>query len=192
MSKIVRFSTAAAIAALAVPVSAAAIAGSGVGAIPDGPAGADNPGAPLVITFAGVADAFSSVDIDITHSWVGDVSATLEDGNGNTAELLGVDGVGFGDSSAFGGVYSFAETGGDFAAAVAAVGFGVDVATGTYASANSVAGLIADGSDWTLTVVDSGAGDPGTVNAATLNTVPEPGSLALLGLGGLALLRRRR
>ena len=36
-------------------------------------------------------------------------------------------------------------------------------------------------------------GNPGlTLNSVTLETIPEPSSIALIGLGGLGLLRRRR
>ncbi|XAM01500.1 PEP-CTERM sorting domain-containing protein [Phycisphaeraceae bacterium D3-23] len=47
-----------------------------------------------------------------------------------------------------------------------------------------------DASAGTLTVVDWAFEDSG--GAINAGQVPEPGSLALLGLGGLALLRRRR
>lgn len=39
---------------------------------------------------------------------------------------------------------------------------------------------------------NQGAGENQTLNNYTLSVVPEPGSLALLGLGGLCVLRRRR
>lgn len=53
-----------------------------------------------------------------------------------------------------------------------------------------------DGSDpngtWRLYILDDAAGDWGYLDGAQLNIVPEPATLAALGLGFAALLRRRR
>lgn len=47
---------------------------------------------------------------------------------------------------------------------------------------------------WTLYIGDSASGDLGTLNGWTLSisAVPEPATIALLGLGALAMIRRRR
>jgi hypothetical protein len=49
---------------------------------------------------------------------------------------------------------------------------------------------------WTLRIVDGAAGDTGTLGswsaAGTYAAVPEPATMAVLGLGAAALLRRRR
>lgn len=53
---------------------------------------------------------------------------------------------------------------------------------------------LADG-DFYLIVFDYGVGDTGSLTSATLNlttAVPEPGSIAALGLTGAALVRRRK
>ena len=58
--------------------------------------------------------------------------------------------------------------------------------SGTLASVNASAGT------WTLFAVDSVGADIGTISRVRITTdVPEPSSLALLALGGLALIRRR-
>jgi len=40
--------------------------------------------------------------------------------------------------------------------------------------------------------VNNGGGEPFGFDDITISAIPEPGSLALLGLGGLCLLGRRR
>lgn len=54
-----------------------------------------------------------------------------------------------------------------------------------------------DAADWTLTIItgsESGLGNPnnGDNGSVVVTYIPEPASLVLLGLGGLALIRRRR
>jgi hypothetical protein len=49
---------------------------------------------------------------------------------------------------------------------------------------------------WTLTIVDRAGGDTGSISGwsaeGTYTAVPEPASMAVLGLGAAALIRRRR
>ncbi|RYG41077.1 PEP-CTERM sorting domain-containing protein [bacterium] len=84
-----------------------------------------------------------------------------------------------------------------------------DVPSGTYAMSDYVSGQ-PDGprldfspfngvdlnGEWTLLVGDFGVGDTGAIGSWSLNfgtnPVPEPATMAVLGLGAAALLRRRR
>ena len=52
--------------------------------------------------------------------------------------------------------------------------------------------LLADEAITSVGLARSNTGFTGNVTSFSLNSVPEPGSLALLGLGGLCVLRRRR
>ena len=56
----------------------------------------------------------------------------------------------------------------------------------------SVTLTMVDGSQFGANTLDEGGPIAGFGNPLTLDTVPEPMTIALLGLGGLALLRRRR
>jgi hypothetical protein len=72
--------------------------GTGTGAIPD-----DDLANPLVISFEvtgiGGAPAGVSVDMDVTHTWVGDIDATLAAPDGTTHDIIiNTGGPGFGDS----------------------------------------------------------------------------------------------
>ncbi|MGP1309846.1 MAG: proprotein convertase P-domain-containing protein [Phycisphaerales bacterium] len=145
-----------------------------------------------------VADA--SVELNISHTWVGDLSVTLSNGS-NSINLFnrpGFTGTGFGDNSNLGGAYLFADGGADFAAAAAAaIGTDAIVAPGTYAANGSFASTFGGGGSagtWTLSITDNAGGDIGNLSGWTLNLVPvpTPGAAALLGLAGVAGLRRRR
>src|SRR5690606_20770781 len=69
-----------------------------------------------------------------------------------------------------------------------------DPPTGTGDYVGGLTGIIADGNGEVLIEVEAPSEDGNFtyLNAMTINVVPEPGSLALLGLGGLAMLGRRR
>jgi hypothetical protein len=147
------------------------------------------------------------------HSWAGDIQAILTAPNGDNVHLFSKVGAttatSFGDSSDLAGTYTFINTvtAPTFEQAATTALSTAPIAPGTYQrSTNALAGATVgvDNDDytvfngdnlngnWTLTLKDWGAGDTGDlVNWSMDIFVPEPSSLALLGLGGLALLRRR-
>jgi len=124
--------------------------------------------------------------------------------------------TGFGDSSDALGPYTFTNPKAgttpplDIWAAAATAAAAAAVPGGSYRATNS--SLVttsappidlcapfskADGSGdgvgtWKLTITDLAGGDTGTLVSASLNLKPEPATMALLGLGALALIRRRR
>ncbi|WP_309489500.1 PEP-CTERM sorting domain-containing protein [Oceaniferula flava] len=70
--------------------------------------------------------------------------------------------------------------------------FDLDGTSGTLA-AGALSSLFTDSADGAYHFVAYSQGNPGlTLNSVTIDAVPEPSSAALLGLGGIALLLRRR
>lgn len=61
-----------------------------------------------------------------------------------------------------------------------------------YAPSNPLSSINATTGTWTISCNDNAGGDQGTIVRMVLYTVPAPGSLALLGMGGLLAARRRR
>ncbi len=176
--------------------------------------GAGSAGVNLTISAVPALTSISSVSITLSHSWVGDLRATLTNvASGQTVVLFSRigratpndNGSLFGDSSNFDGTYTFAATGSDLVAVAAATG-DVAIAPGTYFSSDmhtSTTTSVANGffagsqlaSDWVLNVSDWAAGDDaGLITAYSIEAspVPEPATMAALGLGVAVLLRRRK
>lgn len=205
MNKLV---TIAAVAGLAAAASAQTFTGAG-GAIPD--FAASTPG--VFTSSVNVASNLTIADLTLdlnglTHTWAGDLIVTLSNGT-TTATIFSRVGsttaTGAGDSSNFGGDYSFANTGADFwAAAAAAPATGSLIAPGAYAATGALSaaannafaaffGQSAAGT-WTLRITDNAGLDTGTLRDFDLNftLVPAPAGAGVLALGGLVAARRRR
>jgi subtilisin-like proprotein convertase family protein len=164
-----------------------------------------------------VVDAGNVVSVDLTmtgltHTWAGDLIATLQAPDGTTADIMRRVGAtsssALGDSSNFGGTYRYIDSGVDPVPPLVALDTNGVLASGDYWATtlgtatnagnkvnlnltfggHSAAGL------WTLTISDNAGGDTGSLQSATLNvnTVPEPATIGALSLAGAGLLVRRR
>lgn len=122
-----------------------------------------------------------SIGIEIEHTFAGDIEFTVGSPGGvfNLA-----DNEGGGDD--LGGIYEFVQAGGSDNA------WPVD-GVGPYNANGWVAGPIS-GDGWNVQLNDTFGGDEGYVTAVWIdyNVVPAPGAMALLGLAGVAGMRRRR
>lgn len=195
----------------AVSAPAAIFPGTGTGEIPDGgPNAPPDYGTPLVVSFAvsGITGTLTSVRVEFTgtHSYVGDVDVVLAAPGGSPSipvvSRIGVTLAGsFGDSSNYGGTYSFVDTAGSAAVDnIWSKALGTNgnpacttdciVPAGSYRTTApgqagqtspapvtnltaAFAGLTPAQANgtWTLTFRDAGAVDTGTVTAANLEIV---------------------
>ena len=147
----------------------------------------------------------------LTHTWLGDLIATVtytpNTGSAISVNLfnrIGLPPAGAGDSSDFGGDYTFSDSGADLWAAASAAGAAAAVAAGDYRATGAGSGAAIDlttlfaGADatgtWSLNVADRAGADVGAFTgwSVTLTSIPAPSALALMGLGGLVAGRRRR
>jgi subtilisin-like proprotein convertase family protein len=212
--------TVSAIASLTVlPASAVSFTGTGAGfSIPDNNA----TGASSTITVP-TSSNFLITDItvtlnNLTNTWIGDVTATLTYVPTNTTVSLfnriGRVTSGFGDSSNFGGNYSFNDAfTGDIWAVAASGNTSFVIPSGNYfptgASSGEVVTMLTSlagsqtAGDWRLTISDNAVDETGALGSWTLNlqgtpiapvSVPESSSglglLALGLLGAAAALKR--
>lgn len=151
----------------------------------------------ITVTDVGIIDTLDYVEIDISHTWVGDLHIRLDGPGGAGVVLLdrpGVPASTFGNADDFDGVYRF-EMGGLVFPELAGAAGGV-IAEDIYGPVDSFdrfSQQIKHG-DWTLTITDNAGGDTGVLRGwgFGVTNVPTPGAFALLGLGGLAAARRRR
>jgi subtilisin-like proprotein convertase family protein len=180
---------------------------SGQISIPD--LGVANP-SPVNFNVAGLDGLIVDVDVrfnNLTHSFTDDIGAVIFDPTDVGVILF--DGPGSGDGEA-GVTWSFDD------AAAATLSNAGDNLTGSYkpgqnqwsdpftgapnghpyntsfAPYNGTSGL----GTWRLFIEDFVGGDSGSIGSVDLiintNPVPEPATMAVLGLGALALLRKRR
>ncbi len=177
-----------------VSAPAATFPGTGVGAIPDSAGGPQVPGAPLDITFAatGLSGAPTNVEVSITltHTWVGDLKATLIAPNATQFVIYGYTGattVAFGSSSDLAGTYNYKDSAAGTNWWTAAITN--PVAAGDYRTTLSgptttpaavtnltaaFSGIPTSNGTWILRITDGGSGDTGTVTAATLTLTAGP------------------
>jgi hypothetical protein len=151
-------------------------------------------------------DSIDNVSFELAHSFLSDMHLTLQSPAGDLFLFARgrdsanappynapFDGGSLGDGgSSLGGValYNFAQAGDVWNDGNGAT----DPAPGgTFASIDWFSGPFAAG-DWTLQVIDAwDTVDDGALGEIVVSyTVPAPGALALVGIGGLALARRRR
>ncbi len=155
-----------------------------------------------------------SVDIAVTHTWIGDLTLMLQTPDGSFVGLMsrpgfaevgdgsgccgpGDDWVGQTENWSVGGTVD-AET---------MTGAGLDVGTAWAANPDSMVGIgsvasmsdLLGGSpngDWTLWASDSVAADAGTIDGWSITVtsvaVPEPTAAIFIGLGALGLCVRRK
>jgi hypothetical protein len=171
----------------------------------------------------GTVTSFNSISLNFgtgtttsprQHTWGGDLAAILTAPNGDNAHVFvrvgGTSSTALGDSSDWGGAYTFTNIGPSFAAAATTAGVGSIIANGSYGrftNATVAPRPTVDtddftvfhgddgGGTWTLTIQDWTGGDTGSITGWSIDitSIPEPASMGMLaGVAALPLLRRRR
>ena len=150
----------------------------------------------------GIIKNFKSVSlIGFNHTWAGDLTIILRHKDNNLSVTLldrpGFPQSGFGDSANFNGQtsgpYNWTDTG--FVYDTDA--FGIDVTNHSLAPIPPSALADFNNKDkyglWSLIITDFAAGDTGKLGSwtITINNVPAPGAVALLGMLGFRRRRRR-
>ena len=136
-----------------------------------------------------------NIPINMSHTWVGDLfievrHKTPADYSVVLCDRPGVPASTFGNSSDLSGNYVFR----DGFAPLAETGATPAGTYGPHAGQVISRGVQDKFGEWSLFISDNAGGDTGVVRgwSITFNNIPAPGSLALLGLGGLVAGRRRR
>jgi hypothetical protein len=181
------------------------IGGGAGGAIPDNGLATGNLFSSTINTSVGLPFDVIGVSFDgLAHTWVGDLSMTLTGpGAGNSYNFFFRPGqttptaVGQNGDFLAANSYSFSDAG-------MAWNTGTVIPSGDYApilspfapaqALSSFAGLNGVDGAWTLTIGDGAGLDTGSLAGWSLivKAVPTPGAAALMGLAGIAGLRRRR
>jgi hypothetical protein len=176
--------------------------------IADG-SGSATPGPPafalLVVPPAPPGLVIADVDIDfvIEHTWQGDLSIAVMHPDGTMVTLVDRPGVPaslFGFSADHYGSPTSKFISDDEAPAVydmpAVASPGIPAVGGAWIPESPLAALDGKPIDglWKLVVIDWAGGDTGFIHNFSLHitVIPAPAPLALLGLGGIVALRRRR
>lgn len=198
----------ASLVAVVAPAAFADVYGPGAGfAIPN--TAPPNINSSTINVGVGITSVNSVTLSGLSHTWMGDLTITLTNPDGDTLFLVhqvgDTTGTAFGDSSDFGGNYTFAAGGADlWAASLNGDGTYV-VPGGTYSPfTNNFNGTYtltdlsildnASAGIWTLTIEDTANGDGGSLGEWSFdaNPVPEPATMLVLAGGAAAIAARRR